>query len=229
LDSLDKEPLLAIIHAYFDESGKKSDHPVVAFSGVCVGRDKLDDFDIAWRTLLRQYDLPALHMAKVSRSSQKVGSKMKANQTWAERIDCLKPFADCINAHLEIGLIQAWDVKGFWAIGKAERKALGSPTDPYYTAFARALIELVDHVKDDDRISLICDDDRETALDCYRHYRGLQHARPDIRKKFASLTFATDDDFPALQAADMVAYLSRLEANISSMEIDIISSHCLTI
>jgi hypothetical protein len=59
LDSLDREPILAVIQAFFDESGKKGDHPVVTFSGVCVGRRRLDAFDEAWSTLLRHYDLPA--------------------------------------------------------------------------------------------------------------------------------------------------------------------------
>jgi hypothetical protein len=153
-----------------------------------------------------------LHMADVARLSRKVGSKILANQTADERIDCLLPFADCINEHLEIGLIQAWDVKGFENLDKQLRWALGSPDDPYYSALARAVSELVDYVKEEDRISLICDDDTETAWECYRHYRGLQNASPEIRKKLVSLTFASDQTFPALQAADMVAYLSRLEA-----------------
>ena len=37
LQSIEREPFMAIIHqAYFDESGKKGDHPVVTFSGVAV-------------------------------------------------------------------------------------------------------------------------------------------------------------------------------------------------
>jgi hypothetical protein len=56
------------------------------------------------------------------------------------------------------------------------------------------------------------DDDRETAWDCYRHYRGIGHADPAIFKRVASLTFADDQYFSAFQAADMVAFLSRLEA-----------------
>lgn len=174
---------MAIIQAFFDESGKKSDHPVVTFSGVCVPSQRLEGFDSAWRILLDQYGLPSLHMKQVSRLSRKVGTKMLANQSPEERMDLLIPFADCINDHLEFGLIQAWDVVGFNNLGKQERYALGSPNDPYYVAFARALSQIEELLLEDDRVSLICDDDRETAWDCYRHYRGLQAVSPAIRKK----------------------------------------------
>ena len=70
----------------------------------------------------------------------------------------------------------------------------------------------IDYVHEDDRVALICDGDRSTAWDCYRHYRGIKDADIEIRKKIVSLGFANDEYFPALQAADMLAYLSRLEA-----------------
>jgi hypothetical protein len=38
---------------------------------------------------------------------------MPSGQSLDERIDALLPFADCINDHLEIGLAQAWNVKGY--------------------------------------------------------------------------------------------------------------------
>jgi hypothetical protein len=203
---------MAIFHAYFDESGKKSDHPVVTFSGVCVQQSRLAAFDAEWTLLLRQYGISSLHMARASRLSEKHGEKMPRGQTPDQRIDALVPFADCINEYLELGLVQAWDVRGFNSLSKQAKHSIGSPTDPYYIAFARGITELSEYVQADDRISLICDDDVATALDCHRHYRGIGNAYPEIWKKMISLTFAKDDYFPALQAADMVAFLSRLEA-----------------
>jgi hypothetical protein len=203
---------MAIFHAYFDESGKKSDHPVVTFSAICLPQSKLQAFDDAWKALLRTYQIPALHMALASRLSRKYGPLMPANQTETERIEGLKEFADCINAHAELGLMQAMEVKGFNALSKNARAKLGSPTDPYYIAFMRGVLEIIDYIGEDDRVSLICDDDAETALDCYRHYRALRRASERIRKKTISLSFADDTYFPSLQAADMVAFLSRLEA-----------------
>ncbi len=197
--------VMAVIQAYFDESGKKGDHPVVTFSGVCVSQPKLQNFDEAWTALLQLYGLRSLHMARASRLSEKHGYKMPRGQTAEQKTEALIPFADSINEHLDFGLIQAWDVRGFNALSTQARHALGNPNDPYYIAFARGLPALDDSVQPDDHINLICDDDRETAWDCYRHYRGIGHADPHIRDKIISLCFAKDEHFPALQAADMVA------------------------
>jgi hypothetical protein len=117
-----------------------------------------------------------------------------------------------MNRHMELGLIQAWDVKGFFALDETVRKSLGDVNDPYYLAFVRGLTELADYVHGDDRIALVCDDDESTAWQCYEHYRGVKRALPDIRKKAVSLAFANSHTFPALQAADMIAYLARMEA-----------------
>ncbi len=212
LQSLQREPLMAMLYGYFDESGKQSDHPVVTFAGVCVPQLELKTFDDAWNGLLRQYGLRSLHMAKASRLREKVGDKMLRGQTADERNDSLIPFADCINDHLEVGLIQAIDVEGFKSMSKNARAKLGNADDPYYVAFARAMLELLRYVHEDDRISVICDDDEDTAWDCYQHYRGIRRARADVRKRTISISFADDEHFPALQAADMVAFLARLEA-----------------
>lgn len=203
---------MTIFHAYFDESGKKDDHPVVTFTGVCLSQSRLQGFNDAWNELLDQYKLKSLHMAKASRLKETSGPRMPRHQPIEERIDALIPFADCINEHFEIGLLQALDVKGFKTLTVEAKRGLGSPDDPYYLAFARGLLEIVRYVQGNDKISLFCDDDTQTAWDCYRHYRAIRRVETDVNSKLASLCFADDECFPALQAADMVAFLSRLEA-----------------
>ena len=161
-------------------------------------------------TILR-VALPS-HDARSLRLSEKVCDKMPRKQTADERMKALEPFADCINEHMEVGMIQAWDVQGFHAMSKTARKKLGSVDDPYFLAFVRGIAELIDYIQVDERLALVCDDDRSTAWDCYRHYRGIKAADDEVRTKVVSLGFADHDYFPALQAAEMVAYLSRLEA-----------------
>jgi len=92
------------------------------------------------------------------------------------------------------------------------RARLGNAQDPYYIAFTRSLIELAHFGLPEDRITLICDDDAETAWTCYQHYRAVRRVHGLVRKKTVGLCFADDKHFPALQAADMVAVLARLEA-----------------
>ena len=109
-------------------------------------------------------------------------------------------------------MIQALDVKGFNSLTVEAKQGIGSPDDPYHLAFTRGLLEIVRYVQANDKISLVCDDDLQTAWDCYRHYRAIRRVDSEADSKLASLSFADDEYFPALQAADLIAFLSRLEA-----------------
>jgi len=200
---------MAIIQAFFDESGKHSDHPVVAFAGVCAEESRVQEFNSEWAVLLRRYGLDSLHMVKALKQA-KLSPNFPA-KTPAERIEALKPFADCINKYLELGLIQTIDVKSFQNLTKNARAGLGNPDDPYHVAFLRGAVALAEFTHPDDKVSIICDDDQETAWECYTYYRSLRKV-PRAHKKLISLSFADDKYFPALQAADMVVYLARLEA-----------------
>ena len=206
-----EQSFMVIFKAYFDESGKHTDHPVVSFGGVCAQEHNVEAFNQAWRKVLDFYKLPSLHMKEAARYTRPLSSKVPA-QTLEQRMAVVKPFVDCINSHLEVGFIQAWDVEGFRSLSKTARAALGSPEDPYHLAFVRGILSLVDYVHEDSKISVICDDDETTAWDCYRYYRGARRADPKIQKYVVSLSFADDRYFPALQASDMVAWLARLEA-----------------
>lgn len=201
---------MAILYAYFDESGKKGDHRVVAFAGMCATEKRIEIFDEEWQGLLRTYGWKTLHMKELMRR-RKFSHRIDAN-TPRERADALKPFADCINEHLQFGMVMAMDVNGFNNLPKGTRAGLGNPKDPNYVAFARGMMEIVKFCKADDRIAIVCDHDNETAPGFWSHYQGIRRAYEPLRNLTVSISFADDDYFPSLQAADMVAYLARLEA-----------------
>lgn len=209
----EREPFMGFLYAHFDESGKKSDHLVVTFCGVCGVRSRIRKFEEAWGVLLRRYGIPGgFHTIDALRYSRPYGTIPA--QKPEDRLEALKPFADCINKHLEIGMIQAWEVEGNsgqWSVLQ-NQASLGKPDDPYFVAFVRAMIELAKYVGDDGCISLICDHDQETALKAYAHWRGVCNVDPELNKKIVALTFADDKHFPALQAADFASWLARREA-----------------
>lgn len=128
---------MAILHFFCDESGKYRKNPVVSIKGIGADRPRLDQFDSQWRGLLDSYGLlPELHMARFLQLSQTNGPKLPSGQSLDARIDALLPFAGCIN-HLEIGLVQAWDVKGYSKLSMEVRRHLGGSHDPYQLAFIR--------------------------------------------------------------------------------------------
>jgi len=203
---------MAVMYFYCDESGKYRAQPVITVTGVGVTKDRQDRFDTEWRAILRAYKLEELHMSRVADLKQNVCHHMPANQTINERIDALLPFADCMNQYLEYGLVEAWDVKGYAHLTMEVKRVLGGANDPYFMAFVRGALEIVHHVLDDDRVVIVCDDDLTAAWDTYLHYRAVRDAYPSFKRKTIGISFANSSHFPALQAADLVAFLSRLEA-----------------
>lgn len=215
LDSGSRKPLMAIVQFFCDEGGKyQSPHAIVSFCGLVISPSKLKDFDEEWQPLLRSCGLSFLHTKNLADRGRGFSNRFRENRTLEETIENLKPFADCINKHFEFGLAQAWDVLAYSALPELVKNRLGgSARDPHYLAFARALSELKkSYISGNHKIGMVCDDDLQKAFDCYLHYRAVCRADDEIKDKFAALTFAHSEDFPALQAADMWAFLARLEA-----------------
>jgi hypothetical protein len=204
---------MAGVYLYCDESGKYKKDAVITLSGVAATRPFLESFVNHWEALLLSYGIgPELHMSRVSDLTQGCGHKMPAGQSIEERIDALLPFADCINDYLQLGLAQSWDVKGYVNLPLELKQELGGSLDPHQFAFSRGLLEIVRHLGSDDYVSVVCDDDPVTAWDTYLHYRAVAKAEPKVAKKVAAITFANSEHFKVLQAADMVAFLSRRHA-----------------
>lgn len=212
----ERQPYMAFIYhqIFCDESGKyhNPSDPLVSFAGICATADRLSAFDREWRSLLSSYELESFHMERISRLVEDQGYRFRKGQTIHERTELLYPFADCVNKHLEKGFIQAWSIKGYNFLSREAKALLGGSDDPYFLAFVRGLQEIVRHMGDDERISIIMDDDITTAWDCYRHYRMVGKADWTIQQKAVALSFANDKHFPALQAADMAAFLTKHEA-----------------
>jgi hypothetical protein len=156
----------------------------------------------------QEYELPELHTVEVSRLSQPVGSRFEKGQAADERVELLKPFVDCINDEMETGLVNICDSQGFSLIPEKQLKALAGLKDPYHLELIRVLDALAQYAPDDE-LAIACDDNDETAWESYRIYRKLRGIRSAVKDKVRSLSFADSIAFPALQAADMVSYLSR--------------------
>jgi hypothetical protein len=201
---------MGILHGYFDESGKV-DKPVVAFCGFVAAASRIQSFDDEWNSVLRSYDMDFLHTSRAFKANAPLSPKIR-KQTFAERIETLKPFADCIRKHFECGIATAVDVAAFKAMSPGAKKQLGRIENPHYMAFTSGMAGFHHHLRGDDRVSFICDDDEETAWNCYQFYRQVRKIDAFSRKHFISISFADDKSFPALQAADFLSSLTRMRA-----------------
>lgn len=203
---------MAIVYFFSDESGKQKKNRSVTVAGVGISKDRLESFEAAWEVLLRSYGIQEFHMARLGKIHETHGTKLLSGQTLVERQELLFPFADCIAKYFEVGLMQATDVEGFIKLTTEARQLIGGPMDAHFMTFSRGLLEVVKYIREEDQVSVICDDNLQLAWDTYLHYRALSASSDEVQKKIAGITFAKSRHFLALQAADMVAFLTRKEA-----------------
>jgi len=206
------EEFMGIFHTFFDESGKFKDHKIISFCGFGSKAGTLKDFDGDWEYQLRRTGMDALHMVDACRINKPLGRLIGA-QSLPDRINDLKPFADCIRNHLELGVATVFEVEGYTSFTEMAKKALGGSDNPFYTQFLSTMQTVTDYVTTGEPITLMCDEDESTAWWCYKLYSRVKKVDRRIGRKLAAISFANDQHFPALQAADMLSFLCRLQAN----------------
>ena len=204
---------MAVLHSFFDESGKYKDLRVVAFCGFGACPDQLKEFDKQWERQLRRTGMDALHWVDARRYGKPLSKKIGA-QNVTERIKELKPFADCVNDYLGVGVACTFDVVGYTAFTLESKELLGGTENPFYIQFLRTMLILAEYASLGERITMTCDEDEGTSWNCYRLYKQVKKVHKDIRRRLGAITFADDVHFPALQAADMLSFLCREQANL---------------
>lgn len=202
---------MAIFQCYFDESGKFKDHQVISLCGLCAPASRVQEFEEEWKQLLRSSGINSLSMKRALRRTRRLSNCID-EQTAQERTEVLKPFASCIRKYFEIGVAIAVDVEAYHKLSVAAKKKVGGSDDPFYMAFLCAVMAPSKRLREEDHVSITCDDDQETAWNCYKAYRAVKKHESLLHNRLVALTFANDEKFVPLQAADMLASLVRLEA-----------------
>lgn len=198
------------ISTFFDESGKFKDHDVVSFGGVVSPSTHFHGaFTTDWARCLDAIGLQTLTMKEALQSHRPLIPKNPALGV-ENRIASLVPFVDCIRKHLMVITGLAIDARAYAAMPSHYRQAMGD--NPFFTAFTRSLLAVLEVTDTEDKISLICDDEEEAAWPMYQLFRKVKIKYPDAREKLRAITFADDRWSFGLQAADLVVSLTRQEA-----------------
>lgn len=206
----DGTEFMVTINAFFDESGKFKDHAVVSFGGVASPAVEINPFAEDWGRYLYMNGLKCLTMKEALNANRPLSEKNPA-LGFDARVEALLPFIGCMRKHLQVIVGIALDVDAFKKLPSHYHQFLGD--DPFFTAFLRMLIEALNLTHPNDRLTFICDDDEQMALPMYKLYRRVKLVDPDARSKLKGLCFADDEYLFALQAADMISFLIRREAD----------------
>lgn len=197
------------ISTFVDESGKFRDHKVICIGCVAAFNQHVDDFARKWGSLLARNGMENFHTTKALRHHVALGDKNPA-MGLGNRIEALLPFIACIRENLEVA-VGCWvDVKIFRSLPQHFFQVYGR--DPSYMAFMRTLMQAASFTPEGDGMVLVCDEDEETAWEFYRLYRRLKQLNPEVRKRLGAISFADDAQVFAIQAADLVASIVRIDA-----------------
>jgi hypothetical protein len=205
----ERSRLRVVIEAYFDDSGKESDHThrFVVLAGYMAAEGlPWNRFYQAWRHLLLRHGLPHIHMKDILGIAQAKGWDIpKLNEVLREFIAAIK------DAQL-IGFGVAVDANEWRALSKERRKRFG---DAQEFCCSRILRRIVDRLNEagfpEEQISITFDRDWEFARRRLTLIEEISKRAPQIRRNLAQLSFADSEHFYPLQAADLLAWETRRE------------------
>jgi len=197
------------ISAFLDESGKTTSD-VAAVGGVISPSQHFNtQFVPDWDRCLYMNGINTLTMKEALRADRPLSDRNPALGI-ENRIAALLPFIECVRRHLMVISGLAINAKAFGELPSHYHQVMGK--DPSFTSFARTLLAILEITEVQDKISLICDDEEQTAWPMYQLFRRVKLLYPDAHEKLKAITFADDRWSFGLQAADMVVSLVRQEA-----------------
>lgn len=218
---------------FLDESGKVHQRGFAALCGYVATVEDWGTFGNMWGRLQMKWGLPALHMSKVMAPERDKGWESirrrvtAAGDNWEDwRDNALNEFCALIaNSNIvSVGSVISTD--GYSSVKReSPEDFLIAHADCNVYLFQHALMAALDTIERVDKsgILMVCiDDDQEHAFDYYKSYWNLQrlienpNVPPELKDRFErvprrvdQLSFCKDTFHPALQAADILAYVSR--------------------
>lgn len=197
------------VSAFVDESGKFKDHNIVAIASVASYTEDLANFTQEWNRHLVLNGLNELHAQKVLNYKRPLSKKNPAVGL-QRRIRDLMPFISCIRRHLQVVMGCVVDVRIFKKLPPHFFKVFGN--DPSLMAFMRVMMQVAQFSNGRDRVQMICDEDEGSVLNFYRLYRRFKQVWPGARNRMVGISFVDNRYLFALQAADFIASIIRLES-----------------
>jgi hypothetical protein len=89
---------VALIEAYFDESGSHGGSPVLCVAGYVFEKEKCEQLDLEWRQVLKEFLIPYFHMVDCTH-----GKRPFAHLDLNERTACKKEMISIIRKYMSFG------------------------------------------------------------------------------------------------------------------------------
>jgi hypothetical protein len=207
---------MGIFYLYADESGKfnrKSEY--TSFCGYVTSELEWWRFGVEWEACRHKWQVPAVHMADIAHPENCeawAAIKSKWGKTWDKRKeDMLRSFGRIVLQSNAVAVGSTVDSAYYEKMPETDYKR--DMHDPLYLAFynlVRNALDTLDNTSTCHTLSVIVDDDQQSAENYYNLLGGMRKQFPiEVNSRISQLAFGNDVAYAGLQAADMLAYESR--------------------
>jgi Protein of unknown function (DUF3800) len=212
---VEMEPWMATFHINLDDSGKfaNKNNKYVTMCGYVAHASEWNRFGQEWMNCRHAWQVPPVHMSPILYPDRDPAwQKIKDDwgSTWeGKRDQMLKEFASIVMRCNVVCIGAVVDAEHYRSMPKD--KYVSSHT-PISFAFQHAVIKALEKIETTDKhspISIVIDDDREDSMRCYELLATLRNLVPRVKDRIDGICFVNDRSYPAIQAADMIAYESR--------------------
>jgi len=207
--------LLAALIAYFDESGKPDDRPVVSLAAVVAVEPKWFRFEVSWKKALHDYGAPSdktfkvpfFHMTDFESRHAKPYGKWNKNK----RIGFVSKLASIVNRTILFGSVHSLVVEEWNEIIVPHLSKYEEQRGWYIFLLQYVLADIAKMVKVPRHESIACvfDTNNEVSHAAKLHFDGLKKFQK-WENLFGSATYESSVKFSPLQAADMLAFEGRM-------------------
>lgn len=200
-----------LLHTCLDETGKWKD-PTVSFAGWISDSPRWHAFSQEWFALLEEFPgVRGIHMSDLMMRGGEVKYQEHVFSEDPTREKLVNKCVDVINKHTLAVVACGVDCNAYRRLLSCpSRKQIGK--DAHVFVFRRVMKHIADTLNTIQwpyATGLIFHDNREYGKECYEHYSNSREMNSSWRKVFGSISFADDELYPPLQAADMLAWFLR--------------------
>jgi hypothetical protein len=194
---------LAVLIAYFDESGSK-DTPMLTMAGYLSDERRWRIFERDWQKTLKEYCAGYLHMREFAQSR----GEFKGWPEW-KRKAFLQKLIWVIKSTVLFRVGAVVPCKDYMeTVGATDPK--DTRRSPFWLCFLSCMSAVLSYcAKNDitDDVALVFDENSESSQHAVGFYSAMK-SLPEIknRSQLFSLSFADDKKLTPLQAADLLAY-----------------------
>jgi hypothetical protein len=208
---------MASFYLYLDESGKLGGSPYTSLCGYVTHLAEWQRIQTEWANLSMALDVPPIHMRCIvdperERCAEWLKTKNQWGSNWEARSkEIINSFAFLLMNSHAVCVGSTVDSAHFEKLPD-DSQFKQQLKNPLYMSFHHAImtaLDKIDRIGDDQHLCIVLDEDRDYAMKCYDVLLGLRIAFEKVRKRVDSICFGSSKAFPALQAADMIAYESR--------------------